>query len=68
MRETIQRKNQDSWERFFKSGRVEDYLSYVSGTGKSENEDTVTSHWEGDGSHAGFYTGDRHHIEADTYR
>lgn len=68
MKETIQRNEPDLWERFLNSGRVEDYLSYVSSFAKCEQGDRVTGHWEGDGSHAGFYTGDRYHIETDAYR
>lgn len=68
MKETIQRKERDFWERFLNSGRVEDYLNYVSCSGGGVKKDTVSSHWEGDGSHAGIYTGDRYHIETDAYR
>ena len=68
MKETIQRNEPDLWERFLNSGRVEDYLNYVSCSECGGKRDTVSSHPEGDGSHAGIYTGNRYHIETDAYR
>lgn len=68
MKETIQRKERDSWERFLQSGKVEDYLSYVSCMSVKMQGAADRKHPEGDGSHAGFYTGDRYYIETDAYR
>ena len=68
MKETIQRKERDSWDRFLQSGKVEDYLSYVSCMNSQMQGVADRNHPEGDGSHAGFYTGDRYHIETDAYR
>ena len=44
MKETIQRNEPDLWERFLNSGRVEDYLNYVSCFGDGGKRDTVSSH------------------------
>lgn len=68
MEEPVQIKGMDSWEQFFKSGRVEDYLNYVSQQNSGLNQDTGISSWGGVGSRAGFDTGNRYNIETDAYR
>lgn len=61
MKEPSKIKESDSWNQFFASGKVEDYLNYVSG--KSTKTD-----WVGDSPHAGVYRSNRNHTEADAYR
>ena len=68
MKETIQRKETDYWEKFLKSGNVEDYLKCVSCFANRIQGESGSSHPEGDGSHAGIYTGNRDYIETDAYR
>ncbi len=67
MEEPVRIKEMDSWNQFFKSGRVEDYLKYVS-QHSSLKQDTGISSWGGVSSHAGFDTGNRYDIETDAYR
>ncbi len=67
MEEQVQIKGMDSWNQFFKSGKVEDYLQYVSQR-SSMLQDTGISSWGGVSSHAGFDTGNRYDIETDAYR
>ena len=67
MKEPVQIKEMDSWNQFFKSGRVEDYLQYVS-QHSGISRDTGISSWGGVSSHAGFDTGNRYDIETDAYR
>ena len=67
MEEPVQIKGMDSWNQFFKSGKVEDYLQYVSQR-SSIQQDTGISSWGGVGSRAGFDTGNRYNIETDAYR
>ncbi len=54
------RENQ-SWNQFYVTGRIEDYLSYVSC--RDHKADMA-----GDSSHAGVYRGNRNHTETDAYR
>ena len=68
MEERLQIKAMDSWNQFFKSGKVEDYLQYVSQHSSSLKQDTGMSNWGGENSHAGFDTGNRYDIETDAYR
>lgn len=67
MEEPVQIKGMDSWNQFLKSGKVEDYLQYVSQQ-SSLQQDTEISSWGGASSHAGFDTGNRYDIETDAYR
>lgn len=67
MEERMQIKEMDSWNQFFESGKVEDYLQYVSRR-SSLQQDTEDSSWGGVSSHAGFDTGNRYDIETDAYR
>ena len=67
MEEPVQIKGMDFWNQFFKSGKVEDYLQYVSQR-SSLLHDTGISSWGGAGSHAGLDTGNRYNIETDAYR
>lgn len=68
MKERDKIKESDSWNQFFATGKVEDYLHYVAGCGKEERLDSVETEWVGDSSHAGVYRGNRNHIETDAYR
>ena len=68
MKEPLQIKEMDSWNQFFKSGRVEDYLHYVSQVSGVTYHETGKSSWGGDSSHAGFDSGNRYDTEADAYR
>lgn len=68
MEERMQIKDMDSWNQFFKSGKVEDYLHYVSQHSNSLSSETENSNWGGVSSHAGFDTGNRYDIETDAYR
>ncbi len=68
MKEQSRINEQDSWKRFFTSGKVEDYLSYVS---DARSEDVLVSKkadWAGDSPHAGVYRSNGNYIETDTYR
>ncbi len=67
MEEPVQIKSMDSWNQFFKSGKVEDYLQYVSQRSYLEQDAGISS-LGGVSSHAGFDTGNRHDIETDAYR
>lgn len=67
MKEQSEIKVSDSWNQFFASGKVEDYLNYIAGCKATEHDD-VEARWAGEGSHAGFNRGNRNHIEADSYR
>ncbi|MCI8799675.1 C40 family peptidase [Acetatifactor muris] len=49
------------WKQFENSGRIEDYLSFVS----SNRQETDMAGIAGEGGHAGIYIGDGHHFEAD---
>ena len=66
MKEQNRISEQESWKRFLTSGRVEDYLSYVS-EARSE-AGLVSKKAAGDSSHAGVYRGNGDYIETDTYR
>lgn len=68
MKEPMQIREMDSWNQFLKSGRVEDYLNYVSQQEAVLMPDTGISSWGGVSSHAGFDTGNRYDIETDAYR
>lgn len=68
MEEQKRIKERDSWNQFFASGRVEDYLSYAALCKEMNKADDVRAKWAGEGSHAGVYRSNRNHIEADTYR
>ena len=57
-----------SWNQFFTSGKVEDYLNYVAGCGKAGQGEDVKAKWVGDSSHAGIYRGNRDYTETDAYR
>lgn len=47
------------WERFLSSGKVEDYLSFVSNVRQEQSKK---------GDHAGLYIGDRNHTETEPCR
>ena len=49
------------WKQFENSGRIEDYLSFVS----SNRQETDMAGIAGEGGHAGIYTGNRDCFEAD---
>lgn len=69
MEERMQIKDMDSWNQFLKSGKVKDYLQYVSQKSNSCcGSEMEKSSWGGVGSHAGFDTGNRYNIETDAYR
>ncbi len=68
MKEPSKIKESDSWNQFFASGRVEDYLSYVAGYGGADRFGSAKTDWVGDSPHAGVYRGNRNHIETDAYR
>jgi len=68
MKEQDRIKVSDSWNQFFTSGRVEDYLHYVAGCKAAKQCENVEARWAGDGTHAGCDRSNRNHIEADTYR
>lgn len=51
------------WKQFESSGRIEDYLSFV-----SRNRQDKTAGQTREDSHAGIYNGDRNHIETDPGR
>lgn len=68
---------QNSWERFFNTGKVEDYLRYTSskqdavlGEAYSTKSGVFHEKTEGvkDKPYAGFYSSDRDHSQADSYR
>lgn len=68
MKEQVQIKEMDSWNQFFKSGKVEDYLHYVSQQSSGLKQETGIGSWGGVSSHAGFDTDNRYDIETDAYR
>ena len=68
MKEQDRIKVNESWNQFFASGRVEDYLQYVAGCKATTQCENVEARWAGDSTHAGIYRGNRNHIETDTYR
>lgn len=68
MKEPVQIKEMDSWNQFLRTGRVEDYLQYVSQHSDTLNSKTGNSNWGGENSHAGFDTGNRYDIETGAYR
>ena len=68
MKEQDRIKESDSWNQFFASGKVEDYLHYVAGCRKEASPDDRKTKWVGDSSHAGVYRGNGNHIETDAYR
>lgn len=68
MKEPLQIKDMDSWNQFFRSGRVEDYLHYVSQHSDSLVQRNENSSWGGEDSHAGVNTGDRYDFKTDAYR
>lgn len=51
----------DSWERFLNTGKVEDYLRYA-GVFHETTEGVKEK------PYAGFYSSDRDHSQADSYR
>ncbi len=69
MKEHLEKENavNNSWNQFLTSGRVEDYLSYVSDCRENMTA-KVEADWVGESPHAGVYTGNRNHIETDAYR
>jgi len=63
------------WEQFAHTGKVEDYLSYVSGgeykasqTTKEEKKPDVEQQGIGANPYAGIHICDRNSIETDAYR
>ncbi|MCI8286201.1 MAG: hypothetical protein HFH89_00750 [Lachnospiraceae bacterium] len=52
------------WKQFESSGRIEDYLSFVS----NMRQETDMAGIVREGGHAGIYIGNRHHFEADPGR
>ena len=53
------------WERFENSGKVEDYLTFVS---EERQGQTQNAGWALESSHAGIYMGDRDYTETDPGR
>lgn len=68
MKEPSQIKESDSWNQFCTSGRIEDYLSYVSCRSENDCFKNSKSDCVGDSPHAGVYSGNRNYIETDAYR
>lgn len=52
--------NMEYWKRFENSGKIEDYLSFVSGGGKETEAEQNAS---GAASHAGIYHSNRDYIK-----
>lgn len=50
------------WKQFEESGKIEDYLAFVSSTGR----ETEKKNQAKEGSHAGVYMGDGNYTEADS--
>lgn len=53
------------WKQFESSGKIEDYLTFVS---KNRQEEMAKAVQMREGGHAGIYIGDRNHFEADPSR
>lgn len=58
---------EDEWERFVSTGRIEDYLLYSRHRQPSGGEETGGCR-AGENPHAGVYQCNRNHIETDAYR
>ncbi len=69
MKEHLEKENlvNSSWNQFFASGKVEDYLKYVSGCSENAAMKAETD-LVGESPHAGVYTGNRNYTETDAYR
>ena len=50
------------WKQFEESGKIEDYLTFVSSTRQGTEKENQAK----EGSHAGVYMGDGNHTEADS--
>lgn len=77
MKDTVEKKESDIWNRFCTTGSVEDYLLYATGRGvkgtftAGESVAGVQNELAGqagDSPHAGFYSSDGNYIETDAYR
>lgn len=68
MKEQEKRNADKSWNRFYESGKIEDYLAYVGKSTVFCDEKSINSEWIGEESYAGIYTGNRYYIETDAYR
>lgn len=52
------------WKQFENSGRIEDYLTFVSGSGRETGDAHMECGQMKEGSHAGIYNDDRNRTEA----
>ena len=67
MKDTVEKQESDTWNRFLSTGRIEDYLQYAVCKNAVDVQNKLTGQ-VGDSPHAGVYRGNRNHTEADTYR
>lgn len=67
MKDTLEKQESDTWNRFCSTGRIEDYLQYAVCRDAADIQNKLTGQ-VGDSPHAGFYTSNGNHIEADAYR
>ena len=56
------------WQQFTNSGRIQDYLSYITGKQQTKNTDCRQPMSEGDYPYAGFCYGNGNDIKSDAYR
>lgn len=68
MKELMKSKEEDSWNQFLTTGKVEDYLKYVNLQNPLNKTDEKEGRLEGVDFCAEYRTGDRYYTETDTYR
>lgn len=67
MKDTVEKQESDTWNRFYSTGRIEDYLQYAVCRDATGTQNKQTGQ-VGDSPHAGFYTSDGNYIKTDAYR
>lgn len=67
MKDTVEKQESDTWNRFLSTGRIEDYLQYAACKNAVDVQNKLTGQ-VGDSPHAGFYTSDGNYIKTDAYR
>lgn len=61
-------REENYWQQFTHSGRIEDYLSYIKTNRQMADVNSRQQKAEGDYPYAGFYCGNGNGINSDAYR
>lgn len=56
------------WQKFTNSGRIQDYLSYTNNKSQTDNTNSRQVESEGDNPYAGVHNGNGNNFKSDAYR